>query len=94
MAFDSEYREYVAKLVVEDRRGVLEVCRELELSSTTVTRWVAKYREKLSRNNKAPYRTQKELEQAEKQLLKKIDRLKEENDILKKAMHIFTQDQS
>jgi transposase len=93
MAFDHEYREYVAKLVVEDHRVAREVCRELELSSTTVTRWVAKYREKLARKNDAPYRTQKEREQTEKQLLKENARLKEEVEVLKKAMHIFTQGQ-
>lgn len=90
MAYDREYREYVAKLVVEDGRVAREVAYELELARSTVNRWVGDYREKLKQKQQ-PYRTQKEMERLQKEQLKEIARLKEENEILKKAMHIFTQ---
>ncbi|MET1247271.1 transposase [Sporolactobacillus sp. STCC-11] len=90
MAYDREYREYVAKLIVDDGRVAREVAYELELSKSTVSRWVSDYRESLKQKHQ-PYRTQKEIEQLQKEQLKEIARLKEENEILKKAMHIFTQ---
>lgn len=92
--YDHDYREYVAKLVVEDGRSAREIAYELEIAKSTVGRWVASYREKLNEGNNAKYQTQNELARIQKEQEKEIKRLKEENEILKKAMHIFTHDQT
>ncbi|RYM05492.1 transposase [Sporolactobacillus sp. THM7-7] len=91
--YDYDYREYVAKLVVDDGRKAREVAYELEIPKSTVNRWVASYRHKLNQGSSTKYQTQKEMERIQKEQEKEIRRLKEENEILKKAMHIFTNDQ-
>lgn len=89
-----EYKEYVARLVVEEGRVMREVAYELELSYSTLGTWVSAYKEKLKSTEKEEeYITPRELEQLKKQHIKELERLKEENEILKKAMHIFTKNQ-
>lgn len=89
--FSQEYKEYVSKLVVEEGRKTSEVAYELEISYKTICRWVKNYKEKLNANQSGEsYITPSELEKLKKQHEKEIQQLKEENEILKKAMHIFT----
>ena len=42
--YKPEFREEVAKLVVESNRSISEVAREYGLNETTVGGWVKKYR--------------------------------------------------
>jgi transposase len=92
--FSQEYREYVSKLVVEEGRKASDVAYELEISYKTICRWVKNYREELNSNQSGEvYITPSELEKLKKQHEKEIQQLKEENAILKKAMHIFTKNQ-
>jgi len=93
--YDQEYKEYVSKLVVEEGRKASDVCFELELSAKTVSRWVKEY--KIKKNAGKPndtYITPTELEKLKKQHEKELEQLREENEILKKAMHIFTKNQA
>jgi transposase len=93
--YTQEYKEYVSKLVVEDGRKATDLSRELEISYKTLSRWVAVYKEQLNANQTPQnYITPKELEKLKKQHEKELERLKEENEILKKAMHIFTKNQA
>uniref|UniRef100_A0A942T444 Transposase n=1 Tax=Neobacillus citreus TaxID=2833578 RepID=A0A942T444_9BACI len=90
-----EYKEYVAKLIVEEGKKASQVAFELEISPKTVSRWVAAYRTKTSAGKAGEnYLTPTELEKLKKQHEKEIQKLKEENEILKKAMHIFTKNQA
>ena len=90
-----EYKEYVAKLIVEEGRKASQVAFELELSPKTVSRWVAAYRAKTNVGKSGEnYITPTELERLKKQHEKELQKLKEENEILKKAMHIFTKNQA
>ncbi|MBY0095557.1 transposase [Mesobacillus maritimus] len=92
--FSQEYKEYVSKLVVEEGRKASDVAYELEISYKTICRWVKNYREELNSNQSGEvYITPSELEKLKKQHEKEIQQLKEENAILKKAMHIFTKNQ-
>ena len=94
--FDQEYKEYVSKLVVEEGRKAADVARELEISPKTISRWVSAYRLKRNGGSKAneSYITPSELEKLKKQHMKELEQLREENEILKKAMHIFTKNQA
>lgn len=87
-----EYKEYVSKLVVEEGRKATEVAYELEIPYKTLIIWVKAYREKLN-SKKTDYITPKELEELKKQHEREMEQLREENEILKKAMHIFTKSQ-
>lgn len=90
-----EYRDYVCKLVVEEKRKISDVSHELELSYSTLCKWVAAYKKQLNEGNpEAEYITPTELEKLKKEYEKKLLNLKEENEILKKAMHIFTKSQN
>jgi len=93
--FDQEYKEYVSKLIVEEGRTAKDVAYELEISYKTLSRWVKVYREKVN-GNQTPekYITPKELEKLKKQHERELEQLREENEILKKAMHIFTKNQA
>ena len=93
--YDHEYKEYVAKLIVEDGRVASEVGYELELAYSTVRRWAADYRRKVNNGSEEEqYITPGELTKLQKQHAEEIQRLKEENEVLKKAMHIFTKNQA
>lgn len=90
---DPEYREYVAKLVVEEHRVARQVAFELELPESTVNHWVAAYKKKKLGPDQGKYVTPGELSKLEAKYAKEIKALREENEILKKAMHIFTKGQ-
>jgi transposase len=91
---DQQYRDYVSKLVVEEGRKTSEVAYELEIPYGTVTRWVANYKNKTQAGKPTEkYITPTEHEKVLSQKDKEIQKLKEENEILKKAMHIFTKNQ-
>ncbi|HEO8418384.1 transposase [Niallia sp. FSL W8-0635] len=90
-----EYKDYVVKLIVEEGRKASEVSYELELSPKTVSRWVSDYKAKIRGGQSTEsYLTPTELEKLKKQHEKELQALKEENEILKKAMHIFTKNQA
>lgn len=93
--FDQEYKDYVSKLVVEEGRKATDLAHELEISYKTLSGWVAAYRKKTQGGQpKENYITPSELEKLKKQHEKELQQLREENEILKKAMHIFTKNQA
>lgn len=93
--YDQEYKDYVSKLVVEEGRRATEVAYELELSSKTVSRWVSAYRKKMDVGKmNETYITPSELDKLKKQHEKELAEAREEIEILKKAMHIFTKNQA
>lgn len=88
--YDREFKEYMAKLIVDENMVQAELAREHDIPSSTIGRWVKNYRlEKARKNGGIEFVTPTEHKQREKELLDEIERLKEENDILKKAAHIF-----
>lgn len=100
--FDPEYKQYVARMVVEEGRGVAETSRETNRSETVIRRWVKEYKEetgwvddykeKKKKEAEAPsYKTPTDYEKELKDKEKEINRLARENQILKKAMHVFTE---
>jgi transposase len=92
---DQEYKDYVSKLVVEEGRKASDVAYELEISPKTVSRWVGVYREKINTGKtNETYITPSELEKLKKQHEKELAEAREEIEILKKAMHIFTKNQA
>ena len=91
--YDHDFREYVAKLIVEEDRVAREVSYELEIPVSTIGRWVRDYRKK-KQNGSETYLTPTEVNKLQKQHEKELLKLREENEILKKAMHIFTKNQS
>ncbi|MFD1336970.1 transposase [Oceanobacillus iheyensis] len=96
MAYSQEYKDYICKLIVDENRVVKEVAYELNIPYSTLGRWVKNYKktvkpETISQKDRfiSSEDHQKVLSERDKEILK----LKEENEILKKAMHIFTKNQ-
>ncbi len=89
MHYDPEYKIQTAKLVIEEGKKAAELARDLDIPIGTLRNWIQAYRKKkesgfVGSGNLAPdVKVVKELE-------KQIRDLQEENEILKKAMHVFT----
>lgn len=98
--YDLEYKEYVCRMVVEEGRKISELTRELNVSRTTLDKWVKEYKEdngwvekhehQKKEQEKTVYKTPSDYEKELKQKNKENEQLSEENKILKKAMHVFT----
>jgi transposase len=93
--YPTEFKEYVSKMIVLDGRKLVDVSNELQIPYNTLQKWVASFRkrqqeaEKARQNRLLTASEYKELYEAER--LKRLE-IEEENTILKKAMHIFTQE--
>ncbi|MEI3615039.1 transposase, partial [Pseudogracilibacillus sp. SO30301A] len=91
--YDRDFKEYIAKLVVDENITQAELSREHDVPSTTIGRWVKNYRlEKAKENGGVQFVTPTEHKQRESELLIQIKELEEENAILKKVAHIFMKD--
>jgi transposase-like protein len=88
--FTAEFREEIAKLVVDGQRSISEVAREYGLSDTTVGNWVRKYRADHA-GDEPP------LQLSERARLRELERenreLAMENAFLKKAAAYFAKEQ-
>lgn len=94
-SYSTEFKAYVTKMVALDGHKMTDLSRELDIPYANIKRWVREYRnkkrqaEKESQNQLLTASEYKDMYEKERQ--RKLD-LEEENDILKKAMHIFTQE--
>ena len=88
---DSKLKQHLIKLVVEEGKKQIEVSREMDVPVSTLRRWVSEYRKEVqAEKNGEEYITPTEQLKQRKALEKELRELKEENEILKKAMHIFS----
>jgi transposase-like protein len=88
--FTPEFRQEIAKLVVDGQRSISQVAREYGLSDTTVGNWVRKYRAEHAEDEPA-------LQLSERARLRELERenreLAMENAFLKKAAAYFAKEQ-
>ena len=89
--YKPEFRDEVAKIVVESNRSIAEVAREYGLNETTVGGWVKKYRATTPAADEPP------LELSERARLRELERrtreLEIENAFLKKVAAHFAREQ-
>jgi transposase len=91
--YDRDFKEYIAKPVVDENMVQAELAREHDVPTSTLGRWVENYRkEKARENGEVQFVTPTEHKQREDELLRQIKELEEENAILKKVAHIFMKD--
>ena len=87
--FTKEYKEEIIKLVTEQGKRPTHVARDIGVSESTVRGWVKKYQEYGA--NAFPGSGNLRPEDEELRRLKKmLADIQEENEILKKAIRIFT----
>ncbi|MGY0695043.1 transposase [Virgibacillus sp. FSP13] len=90
--YDNQLRQHIIKLVMDDGYKLKQISREMDIPYGTVKQWVADYREEQG-EKELKYITPGEYYNREKELLDRIKELAEENEIIKKAAHIFAKSQ-
>lgn len=86
--FDDSFKLQVVKMVKEQSLSVAQLCREMDLGETAVRRWVQQYEAQLTGQpgiGKPLTPEQQRIRQLETENL----RLKQDNDLLKKASTFF-----
>jgi len=89
--YDQPFRLEVVKLVVDENYSILEAAEAMNVAKSTVDKWVRSYRSSVEsgRINGAPI---SEEQKRIRQLERENKRLKEDNDILKKASALLMSD--
>lgn len=85
--YDDEFRKQIVDLVKSKIKTVNEVVGEYGVSDVTIYNWIKKY------NKSSSFRSEDQLTDSQKELKelkKKLKQIEEENEILKKAMAIFS----
>ena len=83
--FDQEFKEQAVKMALEKRRSRAQLAADLGIGKSTLNKWISAYRQG-SQISSGLSTEQKEI----KRLKRENEVLKEERDILKKAMAIFS----
>ena len=84
-----EMREYLVKLVIEDGRRATELAYEHGIKPARIRAWVRTYKKNQELASDVQLSSSSELKKRIAELEKNEKELKEENEILKKAMHVF-----
>ncbi|MFJ7970612.1 transposase [Psychrobacillus sp. NPDC096389] len=84
-----EMREYLVKLVVEDGRKATELGYEHGINPARIRAWVRTFKKNQELASDVQLSSSTELKKRIAELEKNEKELKEENEILKKAMHVF-----
>lgn len=87
--YDRAFKIEAVRLITEERRKVAEVARELGVNANQLHRWKAKFAEEGQSAFPGKGRLTPEQEELRKLRRENAD-LREERDILKKAMAIFS----
>ncbi|MBK57546.1 MAG: hypothetical protein CML01_01785 [Pseudomonas sp.] len=89
--FDANFKLQIVKMVKEQGLSIPQICREMELGETAVRRWVQQYEAESSGQpgiGKPLTPEQQRIRQLEAENL----RLKQDNDLLKKASAFFARE--
>lgn len=84
--YDEEFKKETVKYVLENHKPVAQVAREMDINENTLHTWVKKYSQQPEIKAAQTFATP---DAEVKALQKQLRDLKEENEILKKAMHYF-----
>jgi len=89
-SFSEEYKQQVLEMIRAGDKSVSQICRDLELTESSVRRWI-----KLDQESNGPM-TQNSLMETDQQELERLRTenklLKTERDILKKATAFFAKE--
>jgi transposase len=88
--YDKEFKLHTIQLVKEGK-SVAQVAREIGLHENTVYRWMDEFKQEGAQAFPGSGKLKPD-DQAVRDLQKQLRDLKEENEILKKAMHYFAKD--
>jgi len=89
-AFTDEFKAGAVRLVLEEGKSVSEVARDLDLTPSSLSSWVAQARADQGKGKPGALTTEEKAELA--RLRKEVRTLRMERDILKKATALFAQE--
>ncbi|WP_010630618.1 transposase [Sporolactobacillus vineae] len=90
-----EFRESIAKLIVDGHRAAHDVALEKGLPDSTISRWVAAYRAARHTTDVKRTPNREELEKAKAAYIKEMKQIDRENELLKRTMQFLRgQDES
>ena len=85
-----ETKDYIVKMILEEGIQVRAMARKFEVGESTIQSWLKAVRDKKKNDaTGSKFITTNDHEKMQAQYEKELRALKEENEILKKAMHIF-----
>lgn len=87
-SYDEEFKRNTIQHMESSGKKPMQIARELNVPKSTLSRWIKQYGSGAVETQSQVFVDYERLKKLEKQY---ID-LKEENEILKKAMHYFTKD--
>lgn len=88
-SFDKEFKISSVKMVLEGKESLSSIARDLGISENTLQNWKKKY---LQTNNNAASETVVDMAEY-KRIVKENKKLREQRDILKKAVAYFSQEE-
>jgi transposase len=89
--FSAEFKKKAVEMILNGGKRVQEVSRDLDISGTLLSKWKTDY-EKLQEESFPGKGHQISQEEELHRLKKELARVKEERDILKKAVGFFSRD--
>ena len=95
--YDTQFKEDAVQLLISSGRKVKEVATELGIERSSLGRWRREYLHRLDGATVADSATEmkpSEMEKEIRNLRKELNYVKEQRDILKKAISIFSRDGS
>lgn len=90
--FSDEYKAEVVQLIIGEGRSVGKVCKELDLTESSVRRWVSDAQAERSSDGTGVLK--KEERDELRQLRREVRQLRMEREILKKATAFFAKESS
>jgi transposase len=89
--FSSEFKKNAVEMIIHGGKRLLEVSRELGIEATLLSKWKADYRQ-MSECEDSGLESAKSLAEENRRLKLELLKLKEERDILKKAVGFFSRE--
>jgi len=90
--YTEEFKQDAVRLVETSGKPKTQVARDLGISESALYRWLKEYGAKPPQSTTATGQSVKDLEGELKRLRRENEVLREERDILKKAISIYSQD--
>jgi transposase len=92
--FSAEFKEGAVRLVLDDKKAIRQVARDLDIATTSLTRWIEKeeVRRGIKKERPAPIELTVDERAELQELRKRVRELEVDKAILKKAAAFFAKE--
>lgn len=90
--YDDEFKKEAVQMMLNGGRLLKDVASDLGVDRSVLGRWKKLYLEKLDSGESSPGMTPSEMDKENRRLRKELAYVKEQRDILKKAVSIFSRE--